>query len=141
MLKTTDLLRRAAILSLGLALSHAPARADTFNVTLTPTTGTEGGTGTFTFNGPITGTLFTFGTQYSGPNLLTALSFTFVEGTKSYTFDLTNKTGNAYGQFLNGSLYDLTYAGTLVNHRSPARPFSRGERIAIPIRGHLQRGL
>ena len=109
MLKITDLLKRAAILSLGLALSHAPARADTFNVTFTPTSGTEGGTGSFTFNGPITGTLFTFGTQYSGASLLTAMSFTFVEGTKSYTLHFMNKTGNAYGQFLNGSLYDLSY--------------------------------
>jgi hypothetical protein len=112
----SKLLRCGAIFGFALFLNQAAAWADTFNLVLTPTSGTEGGTGSFTFNGPAPKTgIFNFGTQDTGASLLTALSFNFVEAGKTYTFDLSDKTGKAYGQLLNGSLYDVTYQGTLVN--------------------------
>ena len=112
----SKLFRCSLIFGFALALNQASALADTFNLTLTPTSGTEGGTGSFTFNGPATTTgIFNFGTQDTGASLLTALNFKFVEGGTTYTFDLTNKTGNAFGQLLNGQLFDLTYQGTLIN--------------------------
>jgi len=116
MITPTRTFQFVAAMSVAFALSHGIAKADIYNVTLTPTSGVEGGTGSFTVNGPVPSTgLFAFGTGYSGPQLMTAMDFVISEGANQYTFDLSKSVGNPYGEFLNGGLYDLTYEGTIVN--------------------------
>jgi hypothetical protein len=80
------------------------ARASTvqYDLTLTPTTGTVGGSGYFDVVTPVNG---------SGVNDLTALSIT-IDGQQ---FTLGNELGTATATFTDGVLSGLDYVGGLLN--------------------------
>ena len=108
--------RCALLIGVGVALTYATAQADViYNLTLNPTSPTTGpaGTGTLTVSEafPSTGTLTFYQTPTGSEQKLDALSFT-IDG---YTFDFANENspGTAFVQSLNGSLRDITYAGSL----------------------------
>ncbi len=107
MFTIANLLKSAAVITLGLALTHTTARADTFSLTLNPVFGSAG-SGSLTVNGPVPNSgLFLFSTAFSGANELTALSFTIA----GETFDLSDATDTPGGWFIDHSLANLTYQG------------------------------
>lgn len=116
--------RCALLIAVGLALTYVTAQADVmYDVTLNPTSPTTGpaGTGFFTVSEPFpsAGIEKFYQTPTGSEQTLEALSFT-IDG---YTFNFTNENagGNALVESLNGSLYDITYAGTVPGSGSIAR--------------------
>jgi hypothetical protein len=84
--------------------AQLPAQASTlqYDLTLTPTTGSVGGTGYFDVTAPVNG---------SGVNAITALSITIDD----QTFLLNNEIGTATATFTSGVLSSLSYVGALVS--------------------------
>ena len=105
-----NLLKSAAAVTLGLALMHTTAKADVYDLTLTPIIGPEGGTGTLTVTGPVSDTgLFGFGTLLSGAHDETALDVTIF----GEPFTLSAAIGPSSGAFFDGSLVSLLYFGSI----------------------------
>jgi hypothetical protein len=100
------MLRFLAVAFMAVCAAQLPsaARASTvqYDLTLTPTTGSIGGTGYFDVLTPVNG---------SGVNDLTALSIT-IDG---QTFNLSNEIGAATATFTDGVLSSLNYAGALLS--------------------------
>jgi hypothetical protein len=100
-----SILATAALLSASLAAHADPV---TYDLTLTPTSGVYGGTGSFTLAGAPTNNV-----DYFTTNGLEALSFT-IDG---QTFSLANETpGNAANtlvEFQSGNIWDITFAETI----------------------------
>jgi hypothetical protein len=96
----------AVLLILAPAALHAAPI--TYNLTLTPDAGSAyGGTGSLTIDGaPASSGLSTY--TVGSSNLL-GLSF-LVDG---QTFSLAGATGTTLVQFLNGSIYDITFSQTI----------------------------
>jgi hypothetical protein len=82
--------------------STAWASTVQYDLTLTPTTGSIGGSGYFDVSTPVNG---------SGINDLTALSIT-IDG---QTFNLSDALGTATATFTDGVLSGLNYAGALLS--------------------------
>lgn len=80
------------------------ARASTvqYDLTLTPTTGSVGGSGYFDVNTPVNG---------SGVNAITAFYVTI----DNQVFNLATEVGTATATFANGVLTSLNYVGALVS--------------------------
>jgi hypothetical protein len=109
MSNTTNLLKSAAGIALGLALMQATAKAD-YDLTLIPLAGQDGGTGTFSVAGPVPNSgWFFFDAAGSGANQLTAFDITI----DSHTFDLSDAVSDSSGAFYNGSLAGLFYNGSI----------------------------
>jgi hypothetical protein len=93
-----------AVLAAFAAQFSSAARASTiqYDLTLTPTVGSIGGTGYFDVNSPLTGT---------GANALTDFSVTI----DNQVFSLGNELSSATATFSNGALTSLNYIGDLVS--------------------------
>ncbi len=97
------------LIALALAVVCLPiadvARATTYDLTLSDTLyGPESGTGVLNVNGPVTTGVFT-----SNGGGLTSLSIS-IDG---QTYNLNNAIGTVTAGFVNGSLTNLTYLGTV----------------------------
>lgn len=101
-----------SVLFAALALMPRMAFADiTYDLTLTPTSGPEGGTGFFTINTPFPSTGLDSYTPGGATFDLLALSFT-IDGS---TFDLSKSSGTPQVNSLNGVLFDILYNGAITS--------------------------
>ena len=115
MFTVSRLLKSAAALALGLALTHTSAKADTYDLTLIPFpfSGIEGGTGTLTVTGPVSKTgLFDFDTLLTGAEHETTLDVT-IDG---MNFTLSDTALPSGGSFFDGDLVSLIYNGQIGNY-------------------------
>ena len=110
-LSTYRLLNAALILTVGLAMAHASANANTiYSLTLVPQAGSIGGTGLLTLSTPLPSTgsysASEGGAVTSSTLDLVGLSFTMSDGD---TFSLADESQKSTADFFNGALNNLSF--------------------------------